>query len=525
MLAKSPKATPQAGVGPQYQYDLVCIGFGPASLAIAIALHDRGINARVLYIERQRSFVWHAGMLLPNARMQISFLKDLATLRDPRSKFTFINYLHSKKRLVAFTNLSTFLPLRQEYNDYMSWCASHFEQDVLYGHETVSVSPTEDRKRPIQSWRVVSRNVQTNETSTVTARHVVVAVGGKPRIPPALSTGGSDGQIIHSSLYSTAVPKILTDKNKAYNVAVIGGGQSAAEIFNDLQSRYPNSHITLFTGASALKPSDDSPLWVLSPQPIPNTNNTNRTPDFPSSVNEVFDPDRVDPFYDLPAHSRRKTNASDKGTNYGVVRPELLDRMYENMYRQRLHEPDQRKWQYRIVPWREVVGFEPTRPDGRRLRLTLKNTSSGDTSTSESGFDLAVLGTGYERTGHEILLAPTRHLLQHRDRYAVERDYRVLFREGDVADGCGVWLQGCCEDSHGVSFFSLRSVLFPLPRSFPSPAVRTVWFERGVRTELTCLRCAQLSDTLLSILAVRGGEMVDSLFPAQRRGGVGCAKL
>lgn len=460
MLAKSPKATPQAGVGPQYQYDLVCIGFGPASLAIAIALHDRGINARVLYIERQRSFVWHAGMLLPNARMQISFLKDLATLRDPRSKFTFINYLHSKKRLVAFTNLSTFLPLRQEYNDYMSWCASHFEQDVLYGHETVSVSPTEDRKRPIQSWRVVSRNVQTNETSTVTARHVVVAVGGKPRIPPALSTGGSDGQIIHSSLYSTAVPKILTDKNKAYNVAVIGGGQSAAEIFNDLQSRYPNSHITLFTGASALKPSDDSPF-----------------------VNEVFDPDRVDPFYDLPAHSRRKTNASDKGTNYGVVRPELLDRMYENMYRQRLHEPDQRKWQYRIVPWREVVGFEPTRPDGRRLRLTLKNTSSGDTSTSESGFDLAVLGTGYERTGHEILLAPTRHLLQHRDRYAVERDYRVLFREGDVADGCGVWLQGCCEDSHG------------------------------------------LSDTLLSILAVRGGEMVDSLFPAQRRGGVGCAKL
>ena len=263
MLSDSANQTSQAGSGPQDQHDLVCIGFGPASLAIAIALHDREIKARVTYIERQRSFVWHAGMLLPNARMQISFLKDLATLRDPRSKFTFVNYLKSKNRLVAFTNLSTFLPLREEYNDYMTWCASHFEQDVQYGQETISVSPTENRKGPIQSWKVVSRNVETNETSIVTARSVVVAIGGKPRIPPALSTGGLDCRIVHSSLYSTAVPRILTDTYKAHNVAVIGGGQSAAEIFNDLQSRYPNSYITLYTGASALKPSDDSPLWVF----------------------------------------------------------------------------------------------------------------------------------------------------------------------------------------------------------------------------------------------------------------------
>ena len=263
MPSEPANQTSQAGQGLQYRYDLVCIGFGPASLAIAIALHDRGIKARVLYLERQRTFVWHAGMLIPNARMQISFLKDLATLRDPRSEFTFVNYLKSKNRLVAFTNLSTFLPLREEYNDYMSWCASHFEQDVRYGQETICVSPIENPKGPIQSWQVLSRNVETNETSTVAATNVVVAIGGKPRIPPALSTGRLDSRIVHSSLYSTAVPRILTDTHKAHNVAVIGGGQSSAEIFNDLQSRYPNSYITLYTGASALKPSDDSPLWVF----------------------------------------------------------------------------------------------------------------------------------------------------------------------------------------------------------------------------------------------------------------------
>ena len=244
----------------QEQYDLVCVGFGPASLAIAIALHDRGTKARVLYIERQRTFKWHAGMLLPDARMQISFLKDLATFRNPRSRFTFLNYLKSKNRLVAFTNLSNFLPLREEYNDYMTWCASHFDQFVHYGQETIYVSPVRERRGPVQSWQVVSKDVNSHETSTVTARHVVIAVGGKPRIPPGLSVDGLDSRIFHSSEYSTTLPKILADKHKTYNVAVIGGGQSAAEVFNDLQSRFLNSHIVLYTAASALKPSDDSSL-------------------------------------------------------------------------------------------------------------------------------------------------------------------------------------------------------------------------------------------------------------------------
>lgn len=165
-------------------------------------------------------------------------------------------------------------------------------------------------------------------------------------------------------------------------------------------------------------------------------------------MNEVvFDPKRVDVFYDLPSESRQKAIWSDKATNYGVVRPEILDRMYEKMYHQRLREPDQRKWQYRIVPWREVVGYEDC-PD-RRLRLQLKDTSNGEFSVSGPSFDVAILGTGYERNGHETLLEPTRHLLPG-DGYAVERNYKVIFRKDAVADGCGIWLQGCCEDSHGV---------------------------------------------------------------------------
>ena len=108
--------------------DLVCVGFGPASLAIAVALHDaldKGELAlgtstpKVRFLERQQQFAWHAGMLLPGAKMQITFIKDMATLRNPRSEFTFLNYLHENNRLVSFTNLGTFLPHRIEYEDYM----------------------------------------------------------------------------------------------------------------------------------------------------------------------------------------------------------------------------------------------------------------------------------------------------------------------------------------------------------------------------------------------------------------------
>ena len=197
-------------------------------------------------------------MLLPDARMQISFLKDLATLRDPQSHFTFLNYLKAKNRLVAFTNLSTFLPLREEYNDYMTWCASHFDQYVCYNQETLAISPHSLQGERVKAWDVLSRDVVTNGRTTVRARHIVIDVGGKPKVPATLSDSSPDSPIVHSSSYSHTIPKMLA--NKHCSVAVIGGGQSAAEIFNDLQNRFANICVSLYTGDSALRPSDDSPL-------------------------------------------------------------------------------------------------------------------------------------------------------------------------------------------------------------------------------------------------------------------------
>lgn len=249
-------------------HDLVCIGFGPASLAIAVATNDaleeraplKTSEPKMAFLERQEQFAWHAGMQIPGARMQISFMKDLATFRNPRSYFTFINYLHENDRLVQFTNLSTFLPRRMEYEDYMRWAAGHFEDVVSYGQEVIGVEADEKPKgsNAVTTFTVTSRNIVTRELSQRRTKNVVVAVGGRPKIPQSLPQ--SHPRVIHSSQYWTLSSRIFKDKYQPLKIAVIGGGQSAAEIFDNIPSKFPNAQAFLLVKGAALRPSDDSPL-------------------------------------------------------------------------------------------------------------------------------------------------------------------------------------------------------------------------------------------------------------------------
>ncbi len=253
---------------PQEVHDLICIGFGPASLAIAVALNDALDTAncidseepKVCFLEKQHQFAWHAGMLLPGSKMQISFIKDLATLRDPRSEFTFLNYLHQHHRLVQFSNLGTFLPSRAEFEDYLRWCADHFTDVVEYGQEVLEVSPekTSETSTKIAYFSVSCRNNHDGSVSTRKARNVAIAVGGAPHIPASFPS--DDPRVIHSSQYRSRVPTLLADKTSSYSIAIVGSGQSAAEIFRDLHHKYPSARTSLIIRDTALRPSDDSPL-------------------------------------------------------------------------------------------------------------------------------------------------------------------------------------------------------------------------------------------------------------------------
>lgn len=252
-------------------HDLVCVGIGPAAIGIGVALQDACENSpvpiqyrpKVAFIERQANFAWHPGMQLPGAKMQISFIKDAATQRNPRSRFTFINYLWTKGRLNQYSNLSTFRPARIEYQDYLKWCADSFHHLIRYGQEVIDVTPSQQssKSKLIDSFLVTCRDLNTGNTIHCRTRHLVVAAGGRPNIPPALAHGYfAQGNIIHSSQSMTKLSHILPNPNSNHRIAVVGGGQSGAEIFSYLQTAFPNSQISLIIRGSALRPVDTSPL-------------------------------------------------------------------------------------------------------------------------------------------------------------------------------------------------------------------------------------------------------------------------
>jgi L-ornithine N5-oxygenase len=463
LMSSSTGSTKSDDIPGDEDFDLICVGFGPASLAVAIALQDAtshdwkdcssAYSPNVCFLEKQCSFRWHAGMLLPGSKMQISFIKDLATLRDPTSKFTFLNYLKCKNRLVSFTNLGTFLPSRLEFEDYLRWCADHFSEDVEYGQEVKKIKPVSSHleKSKIGLFEVESYDHMTGRNVSRRARHVVIAVGGRPNIPPPFPRLHSG--VIHSSSYCDSISRLLTSTQDPYNIAVVGSGQSAAEIFNDLHNRYPNSRSALIIKDTALRPSDDSPF-----------------------VNEIFDPERVDDFYQRPQMRRAETIESNRSTNYGVVRLELLEEIYNYLYQQRIREPDEQAWHHRIIASRKVADVRDSH--NGRLRLTLEKVRALDKEKQEFlEVDAVIVATGYTRDAHEDFLRDLADLNPNKGgEWQVGRNYKVDLDKDLVDEEAGIWLQGSNESSHGIS------------------------------------------DTLLSILATRSGEIVESIFGGKIKG-------
>lgn len=450
-------------VGPGEVHDLICVGFGPASLAIAIALQDAledasndSFKPKVCFLEQQPEFRWHAGMMLPDAKMQISFLKDLAMQRNPRSYFTFLNYLKVKERLIQFTNLGTFLPTRLEFAEYMKWCSGAFEKVVQYDSEVIQVDPAKSKEDAIKYDLLSVRSRQggpNGETITRRTRNIIIAVGGRPLIPPGLPQ--NNPRVIHSSIYASHIKELLKVREKAYNIAVLGSGQSAAEVFHDLHSRYPHASTSLIFRDTALRPSDDSPF-----------------------VNEIFNDDAITPFYAQSAPVRDQANTANKSTNYSVVRPELLETIYAHLYQQRILEADPSNWKARITPSSEIVDVVDI-PQNKRINVVLKHTGTHPSSPTRLTLtlDLLIYATGYTRNTHNTLLADCQVLNASRSReWRVRRDYSVELDGGFASAEMAIYLQGCNERTHG------------------------------------------LSDSLISVLAMRGGEMVERIFGAELRG-------
>lgn len=95
-------------------------------------------------------------------------MKDLATLRNPQSPYTFLSYLHDRGRLLSFINRGSTVPTRKEYADYLAWAAARVQEDgvdVLYGKEVVGLEKSAD-----QTISIKYRDVDTGEEVMIRSR-------------------------------------------------------------------------------------------------------------------------------------------------------------------------------------------------------------------------------------------------------------------------------------------------------------------------------------------------------------------
>lgn len=182
------------------------------------------------------------------------------------------------------------------------------------------------------------------------------------------------------------------------------------------------------------------------------------------SVNEIFNPENVDRIYEQRLPERVAAMALDRGTNYGVVRLELLEQLYEKLYMQRLEILDETQWPARILSNCAVLSASQSPGSNVTLRLCFKGKRSdkAEDEVEDLEVDYVFTATGYERNAHEEMVSDLRTLLPEHmaaaEKLPVGRNYRVEYDEQKVGSQAGIWLQGCNEETHGVSL----SLIVPL---------------------------------------------------------------
>ncbi|MFB7557225.1 SidA/IucD/PvdA family monooxygenase [Streptomyces brevispora] len=395
-------------------YDVIGLGFGPSNIALAIASQEIAPDRSCLFLERSPDVCWHEGMLIDGARMQISFLKDLVSLRNLASPFTFLAYQKAKGRLEKFVNLSEFRPTRLEFQDYLRWVGGQFAGMVRYRCAVTAVSPVRDDDGTLSLLRVTATDTATGEVVEYHARNVVHALGGVPMVPAGVATGPA---VVHSSKFLSQFPGTFTAQDREWEFAVAGDGQSAGEITHYLLDRYRNARVHLVLPGYSLRATDNNPF-----------------------ANEQFFEANADEFYSRSEENRRDYAARLRNTNYGVVEAGFLDGLYRLVY------ADEVRGRTRLVV-HDGSRLTSADPDGAGVRIGVH--SRFGAGSHELRTDGLVLATGYRRVLDAQMYRDVLPYLEIDDngRPVVSQDHRARSTEELT---CGLYVQGLAETTHGL---------------------------------------------------------------------------
>lgn len=382
-------------------YDFIGIGLGPFNLGLA-ALTAPHTQINAVFFEQREKFNWHPGMMLDDVTLQTPFMSDLVTLADPTSEYSFLNYAKQHNKLYAFYIREDFFLLRKEYNQYCQWVSQSLE-NIRFKHTVTQVTFDEAR----QYYQV---QVTNGADSTVYyARHIVLGTGPQPFLPECARQ--PNPRVLHSSAYLSRKAELL----EAKRITLVGGGQSAAEIYYDLIQQQGDSgpHIDWITSSPRYFPLEYTKLTL-----------------------EMTSPEYVDYFYQLPQSTRDGLNKSQKNL-YKGINSDLINKIYDLLYQRSLDTPART----RLKTHSRLVALD-NRRQHRDIRLTFHHTELDQHYRLHS--DYVVMATGFHYQMPGFLTPLKEHLTFDKlGRYAVNRHYAI-----DRA-GQRVFVQNAEQHTHG----------------------------------------------------------------------------
>lgn len=291
------------------RHEVAGVGAGPANLSLA-ALGENVVPGGVVLYEGRDGPGWHPGLLQTGTRLQTAWIKDLATLVDPRNRLTFLNYLVRTGRVYALLNAQFDAIPRLEYAHYLAW-ASQELGSVQYG---VLIDDVD-----FDDGFVLTSGGRT----IAVAQHLVMGLGTRAQLPDWVAGHELEGVVLAEDLSADlAAPLSPHDQ-----VLVVGGGQTGAECVLTLLA-HGHRDIRWLGRRPWFAPLDDSP-----------------------SANDFYRPEYQRFFGGLPDPVRRQYVAEQVLTSDGIS-VSTLQEIYQRNYELFLRDG---RAPVMMLPGREVV--------------------------------------------------------------------------------------------------------------------------------------------------------------------------
>jgi L-ornithine N5-oxygenase len=397
--------------------DLVGIGFGPAGVALAAAIEDLGerqgvrLAERVAFFETRSSPGWQTSLLFRNADIQHHYLRDLATPRDPRSRFTFANFLKEQDRIFEFGSLvyggGGGAVSRIEWSEYVAWAARLLDDYVTYESPVKSVRLTRHEDK-----EVIAVSVPEGEVLT---RAIAFCGGGDLYYPPVFRDFIGD-RVFHATGFLDKLKALRVTSDT--RVSIVGAGQTAIEITQYLHNTYPGMKVNCIQRTLGFHHGNHSPF-----------------------IGRMFHPKESDYFFSLSPQSRKRVLEEVARANYAAVDREAVGALYRTLYEDKLLGTER----IRMRAGTEVVAVR--KDDHGVFQLDTRNHHDGATETVAA--DVVVLATGFVEQVLPSVLQPLSSILCLNEIGEPDVNYDYSLKTTSKSHPL-IYLSGAAEPSHGL---------------------------------------------------------------------------